>query len=143
MDPNFITCTCLPQVHEETASLIRHLLKSKNIIVLQEVYSHLTEIYESALMAIADIKPFLKKSISNRKAIQENEKGNNALNPAMKRSYPQHRYTRNEAESVICFLLECLSNLVNAKGSVLSLWALDPSIFSLLINHSGLLEKVS
>ena len=110
---------------------------------MQEVYGHLTEMYESALITIADIEPFLKKSISNRKSMDENEKSNTTMTRTMKHSYLQHRYTRNEAETVICFSLECLSHLVNAKGSVLSMWALDPSIFSLLINHSGLLKKVS
>ena len=107
-------------------------------MVLQEIYGHLTEIYESALITIANIEPFLKKTISCRKAVEGTEKDNFP----MERSHHQPRYTRNEAESIVCFSLECLSNLINAKGSVLSMWALDPSIFSLLINHSGLFKEV-
>ena len=61
------------KTYKETANLIRQLLKSKNIIILQEVYSHLTEIYESALVTIANIKPFLKKSMSSQNAILEND----------------------------------------------------------------------
>jgi hypothetical protein len=33
---------------------------------------------------------------------------------------------------IVLFALECLVDLVNAKGSVLSIWALDPPIFLLL-----------
>ena len=107
---------------------------------MQEVYGNLTEIYEAALISIADIQPFLRKTINNRKTTESGAEENASK---MKHRYLRYHYTRNEAENVILFSLECLSNLINAKGSVLSMWALDPSIFSLLVNHSGLLEKVS
>ena len=118
-------------------------MKSKNIIVLQEVYGHLTEIYESALITIADIEPFLKKSIDNLKANKETETIGENKSAIPKRSYILNYYTKKESERVIHFALECLTDLINGKGSVLSMWALDPSIFSLLIKHSGLLNKVS
>ena len=38
---------------------------------------------------------------------------------------------------IVLFALECLVDLVNAKGSVLSIWALDPPIFLLLASHAG------
>lgn len=128
------------QTYKVTANLFRQLLKSKNIIILQEVYCHLTEIYESALVTIANIKPFLKKGTSNQNAILENETTNASTVEGHAKSYQQTRYTKKEGEILIFFVLECLSDLVNAKGSVLSMWALDPSIFNLLVKNSGLLE---
>jgi len=41
-------------------------------------------------------------------------------------------------ERIIFFVLECLSNLITGKGSVLSMWALDPPVFVVLSRHSGL-----
>ena len=41
-------------------------------------------------------------------------------------------------EDSLFFVLDCLSNLIRAKGSVLSMWALDPSIFGLLNDQSSL-----
>jgi hypothetical protein len=35
-------------------------------------------------------------------------------------------------------VLACLGKLATTAGSVLSMWALDPSIFLLLSNHCGL-----
>lgn len=48
---------------------------------------------------------------------------------------------RNEIKTVL-FALECLVDLVNAKGSVLSMWALDPPIFILLATHGGCTSEV-
>jgi len=45
---------------------------------------------------------------------------------------------KNSAKKVVLFVLAALGNLATAKGSVLSMWALDPSIFNLLQQHSGL-----
>ena len=128
------------EVQEETANLYRHLLKSKNIIVLQEVYSHLTEIYEAAMMALANIEPFLKKTIANNKDQTKNNNDRKTTTISNLKEF-EHRYTKKEAEKISLFVLNCLSDLVNGKGSVLSMWALEPSIFSLLINHSGLLQN--
>ena len=51
------------------------------------------------------------------------------------------RYTgelnKTSAKKVVLFVLAALGNLATAKGSVLSMWALDPSIFNLLQQHSG------
>lgn len=130
------------QVQTETASFARHLLKSKNIIILQEVYGYLTGIYESALISLADVEPFLKKTISNDKSTIE-EKQICSKKVIGKHSYLPKNLSSKDAEKVIHFTLSCLSDLINAKGSVLSMWALDPSVFTLLVNYSGLLNKVS
>ena len=119
------------EVQEETANLYRHLLKSKNIIVLQEVYSHLTEIYEAAMIALANIEPFLKKTIADSKDQTKNNNDRNTTTISKFKEFA-HRYTKKEAEKISLFVLNCLSDLVNGKGSVLSMWALEPSIFSLL-----------
>ena len=109
---------------------------------MQEVYSHLTEIYESALISLADIDPFLKKTIMNDNTTIQNERieSKSAFTNV---SQLHKNLLKREAEILIHFTLNCLSDLINAKGSVLSMWALDPSLFTLLVNHSGLLEKVS
>ena len=44
-------------------------------------------------------------------------------------------------EQVVFFVIECLSNLITKKGSVLSAWALDPSIFHVFTRHSHLLTR--
>ena len=109
---------------------------------MQEVYSHLTEIYESALISLADVDPFLKKTIMNDKSTIQNERIESKT--AFTNVSQLHKnLLKREAEILIHFTLNCLSDLINAKGSVLSMWALDPSLFTLLVNHSGLLEKVS
>ena len=41
----------------------------------------------------------------------------------------------------VLFVLECLSDVIYAKGSILSLWALDPPVFLLLAQNGRLLEK--
>ena len=109
---------------------------------MQEVYSHLTEIYESALVSLADIDPFLKKTNMNDKSTTQNERIESKT-ATTNVSQLQENLLKREAETLIHFTLNCLSDLINAKGSVLSMWALDPSLFTLLVNHSGLLEKVS
>ena len=129
------------QVQRETAAFIRHLLKSKNIIILQVVYSHLTEIYESSLISLADIDPFTNTTSYNKPATENDDTSSKT---SFIKAFPLHRnLQKREAEKIIQFSLGCLSELINARGSVLSMWALDPSLFTLLVNHSGLLEKVS
>ncbi len=49
---------------------------------------------------------------------------------------------KGEAAKIILFALECLVDLVNAKGSVLSMWALDPPLFILLASDCGLQSEV-
>ena len=46
----------------------------------------------------------------------------------------------SEVKTVL-FALECLIDLVQAKGSVLSMWALDPPLFSLLTSNGGLADE--
>ena len=98
--------------------------------------------YESALMSLVDLDPFLKTTISRDKSTIDNERlsSGKAFN---KTSYLHKNYLKREAEIIIHFTLSCLSDLINAKGSVLSMWALDPSLFTLLVNYSGLVDKVS
>ena len=76
-------------------------------------------LYQMVLIEFGDIQPFQTSSIPVKK------KGDN----------------RDQLEQIIYFILECLSNLIVGKGSVLSMWALDPSIFVVLTRHSGLLSR--
>ena len=74
----------------------RNLLKSKNILVLQECYGALLKAFETAL-------------------------------------------DESNAKHVL-FVLECLSDVIHAKGSILSMWALDPPVFLLLAQKGRLLD---
>ena len=46
--------------------------------------------------------------------------------------YSRKPFATSADVKIVLFALECLVDLVNAKGSVLSIWALDPPIFLLL-----------
>ena len=83
----------------------------QNILVLQEVYCHLMRHYQTAIAHFAGTSPFITPGLE------------------IPTKYP---------ERIIFFVLECLSNLITAKGSVLSMWALDPPVFVVLSRHSGL-----
>ena len=39
------------------------------------------------------------------------------------------------------FVLACIADMAMAKGSVLSMWALDPPIFRLLSDHAGVADE--
>ena len=74
----------------------RNLLKSKNILVLQEGYAALLKTFQTDL-------------------------------------------TKCNSKQVL-FVLECLSDVIYAKGSILSMWALDPPVFLLLAQNGRLLD---
>ncbi len=112
--------TCLnSRVVDSAVVMFRLLLNSKNILVLQEVYSYLTALYEETL----------KELTGNPRLI--NPQGNRFEN-----AIPQR-----QLYAILLFVLSSLSNVATAKGSVLCLWALNPSLFSLLCNHSGLTKE--
>jgi hypothetical protein len=90
----------------------------QDILVLQEVYSHFMTLYQMVLVEFADIVPFVKSS-----------------------NLAPMETSKEKLEQILFFILECLSNLVVGKGSVLSIWALDPSVFIVLTRHSGLLTR--
>ncbi len=76
-------------------------------------------LYQMVMIEFGDIQPFQNSSIPTKKKSEN----------------------REQSEQIIYFILECLSNLIVGKGSVLSMWALDPSIFVVLTRHSGLLTR--
>ncbi len=86
--------------------------------MLQEVYGHFMSLHQMVLIEFGDIQPFQNSTIQIKKCAN-----------------------REQLEQIIYFILECLSNLIVGKGSVLSMWALDPSIFVVLTRHSGLLTR--
>lgn len=99
---------------QDTVNLLHNLLNLKNVHILQEVYLILLERYEKALGTLADIKPFLE---ANRF---------------------QEKMSKTSAKKMVMFVLAAIGNISTTKGSVLSMWALDPSIFNVLQQYSGL-----
>ena len=81
------------------------LLRSKNILVLQEAYAALVVAFKASIVKLSDETSVPKKPFATSAAADV---------------------------KIVLFALECLVDLVNAKGSVLSIWALDPPIFLLL-----------
>ena len=86
------------------------LLRSKNILVLQEAYAALVVAFKASIVKLSDETSVSKKPFATSAAADV---------------------------KIVLFALECLVDLVNAKGSVLSIWALDPPIFLLLSSHGG------
>jgi hypothetical protein len=76
---------------------------------LQEVYGQLVALYQSVVANFASATPA-------------------SATPEV----------AHHPEQVLFFVLECISNLIAGRGSVLSLWALDPAIFVVLTKHSRL-----
>lgn len=101
----------------------RDQLKSKNILILQEVYLALLAPLQSSLMnlGLEMTNHFVK--------VQEN--------PSCSR---KSRLVAQE-QKIVLFVMECLSDLINGRGSVLSMWALEPSVFVLLTEHCGLVNQ--
>ena len=103
-------------VHD-TLALLHQLLSLKNVFLLQQVFQLLMERYEHALVTLAeDVKPFL---------------AHNAYTPG--------RVTKLAAKKTAMFVLATLSGIATTKGSVLSMWALEPGIFNVLAEHSGMM----
>ena len=90
--------------HEAIVKFFRDLLRSKNIHVLQEVYSALLTPYKAALKDLCE---------------------------------PYFQSGEKLSAKILLFVLECLKDLAITKGSVLSMWALNPPIFQLLASASG------
>ena len=99
---------------QDVLNLCHAIFSQKNVLVLQDMYAVLLERYETALVRLISAKPFLEKNNFNQK-----------LNTVT-------------AKNTIMFVLAALSNLATNKGSLLSVWALEPSLFNLLSQHSGL-----
>ena len=101
-------------------SFTRPFVFLQDILVLQEVYGHFMSLYQMFFVALADIPPF-QTSVSALESVGSKE------------------LSKEQPEQILFFIIECLSNLIVGKGSVLSMWALDPSIFVVLTRHSGIL----
>ena len=103
-------------VQAASVSLIKELLQSKNVVILQDVYSLLCMRLEQATMALNNSKPFLSSNIW----------AGVRLSPGM-------------ASVLGLWVHACISKIATVSGSILSMWALEPSIFQLLASHSGML----
>ena len=103
-----------PCILNDTLNLLHALLNLKNVFIMQNVYLLLMERYEKALYSLANVKPFLE---SNRYSVK------------------MHKIT---AKKTLMFVLAAIGNIATTKGSLLSMWALDPSIFVVLSQYSGL-----
>ena len=98
--------------------LFKALLNSKDILVLQEVYGQLTALFEEALLGLV---PKLRRFPSG---------GGGACE-----AFKDLSIGVEERRRVCHFVLACVADMALAKGSVLSMWALDPPIFKLLSDH--------
>jgi PI-3-kinase-related kinase SMG-1 len=94
--------------------LFKIMLNSKDIHILQVVYRHLTSLLEESLVCLANCPRFLAKN-----------------------EFSEEQFKREEHQRIFYFVLACISDIALAKGSVLSMWALDPTIFKLLTNNLG------
>ena len=97
-------------------NLVKDLLQSKNVVILQDVYSLLCMRLEQAITSITNSKQFLPTNIW----------AGVRLSPGM-------------ATILALWAQACISKIATVSGSILSMWALDPSIFQLLAVHSGLM----
>ncbi len=103
------------KVREAASHAFQLLLKSKSVLVLQEVYSHLLALIEEALFRLARVERSLKEN-----------------------KFRKSRFSQRQLRVAFTFVMGALSNTVATKGSVLSMWALDPSVFQWLNCHSGI-----
>jgi len=114
----------LPQVFLQTTDravqgagvyLVKEILQSKNVVVLQEVYTFLCMRLEQSMSVLSSSKPFLPSNLWS----------------GVKLSKPL-------AVTTALWVHASISKIATVSGSILSMWALDPSIFHLLAHHSGL-----
>ena len=99
-------------------NLLHNLLSLKHVLILQKVYRLLLERFETAIITLSGggVKPFLDANNRTEKT------------------------TKLTAKKTVLFVLAAISNIATAKGSVLSMWALEPSIFIVLCDHAGLAD---
>eukprot|EP00094_Tigriopus_californicus_P005418 TCALIF_05224-PA protein Name:"Similar to Smg1 Serine/threonine-protein kinase SMG1 (Mus musculus)" AED:0.14 eAED:0.15 QI:0/0.66/0.5/1/0/0/4/861/3250 len=103
-------------VSKAAADLFKILLMSKNIHILQDVYSYLNCLFEKALHTLCpDLPGFLPTN-----KLKDSD------------------FNIDECQSMLNFALASFSSLATGTGSNLSIWALDPPIFQLLLQHGGL-----
>ena len=100
--------------------LYKALLNSKDILVLQEVYGQLTALFEEALVGLSKLRRFR----SGGGGAAERFADLSIIGGGV-----------DERRRVCHFVLACVADMAMAKGSVLSMWALDPPIFKLLSDH--------
>ena len=108
-------------MNKATSGSLHHFVPLQDIVILQEVYGHLMMVYKKSLAEFV---------VDDR----DDDGGGREKTPAGKGHGDPH-------EQVIFFVIECLSNLITKKGSVLSAWALDPSIFHVFTRHSNLMTR--
>ena len=102
--------------------LYKALLNSKDILVLQEVYGQLTALFQEALVGLSKLPRF------------RNGNGGGT-------AFKDLSIGAEERRRVCHFVLACVADMAMAKGSVLSMWALDPPIFKLLSDHAGAADE--
>ena len=115
MLPQLFLQTTNKWVQASAVYLVKELLQSKNVVILQEVYTLLCMRLEQSMVALSPFKQFLPN------------------NHWVDVKLPKH--------TAVCMALwahASISKIATVSGSILSMWALDPSIFHLLAHHSGL-----
>jgi len=116
LDPKgCITGACLSHddgVMQAASAIYGNLLSSKSVTALQDVYGHVVGLHNASLAFLGIIKGEDK--------------------------YAGVIASKVQARRAFLFALRTLASLATSSGSVLAMWALDPSIFHLLTNQSGL-----
>lgn len=98
-------------IQETLTYLYQSLLNLKNIPLLQEAYC----------FVLNDLEMVYKKLLPDVSLTK------NTTNP-----FDGQNFDEEDAELGALFLLRCLSQLANASGSIIGMWALKPSILELL-----------
>lgn len=101
------------KVQEACIHLYQSLLNLKNIPLLQEAYR----------FVLSDLEMAYQLKLPHAQILMQNNPFKDVI------------YNSEEAELTVLFLLRCLSQLANASGSIIGMWALKPSILELLGIH--------
>ena len=102
-----------PALQAASVALVQALLQSKSVTVLTEVWRLLAMRAQQATAALSLARP---------------------EDPP----WGQEQLSISLARRQLAWVLACLGKMATTTGSVLSMWALDPSIFLLLSLHCGL-----
>ena len=113
--PQVFLQTSNKAVHCASVRLVQELLQSKNVVILQDVYSLLCMRLEQATVSLNNDHRFLPSNL-----------------------WEGVRLDQGTATVMALWVLACLGKISTVSGSILSMWALDPPIFQLLSQHSGL-----
>ena len=113
--PQVFLQTSNKAVHCASVRLVQELLQSRNVVILQDVYSLLCMRLEQATVSLNNDQRFLPSNL-----------------------WEAVRLDRDTATVMALWVMACLGKISTVSGSILSMWALDPPIFQLLAQHSGL-----